>query len=464
MADRGGTPNSRLGRTARVGGLAAGTGARIAGGRALDRVRSDDAKERAQRKRTAAVVEQIVVQLGQMKGAAMKLGQVLSTVDLPGLEAEDAERIKARLAELRDQAPRVPFARLEKLMATEWGEPVSRVLADIDPEAVAAASIGQVHRARTRDGADVAIKVQYPGIAEAVETDLRNAGLLLPLLKRVAPGLDVQSVTDELRERVSEELDYELEAQSQRTIARAWRGHPHLLVPGVHTALSTRRVLVTDFVEGVSFADVRTRDEPTRDRVGEVVHRFYHATAGRLDLALGDPHPGNFLLMPDGRLCFLDFGMLRTLPRGYLREREGSVYRALRAEDVHGVRVAMEDLGYLPAGWDHPEDLLYRHMRLAAGWMLDVDQPYRFGSGAATELMAELSRMGAAWRAMLRDFALPREALLLRRMENIVFATCADLRAAADWRALADELLAGEPPRTPLGAEHAEWLAARGGR
>ena len=121
MAD--GTPSSRTRRTARLGGLVAGQGARVAGGRVLDRARGEEARERAQRKRTAAVVEQIVVQLGQMKGAAMKLGQVLSTIDLPGLEAEDSERIKTRLAELRDDAPRVPFARLEKLMAAEWGEP-----------------------------------------------------------------------------------------------------------------------------------------------------------------------------------------------------------------------------------------------------------------------------------------------------------------------------------------------------
>ncbi|MGI8846504.1 MAG: AarF/UbiB family protein, partial [Thermoleophilaceae bacterium] len=211
--------NSGIGRTARMGGLVAGQGARVAGGRALDRVRSDDARSRAQRKRTATIVEQVVVQLGQMKGAAMKLGQVLSTIDLPGLEPEDAERIKQRLAALRDDAPAVGFDKLEKLMAKEWGDPVSRVLADVDPEALAAASIGQVHRGRTHEGVDVAIKVQYPGIAEAVETDLRNLGLLMPLLGRIAPGLDTKAVAAELRERVSEELDYELEAQSQRRIA-----------------------------------------------------------------------------------------------------------------------------------------------------------------------------------------------------------------------------------------------------
>jgi hypothetical protein len=153
--------------------------------------------------------------------------------------------------------------------------------------------------------------------------------------------------------------------------------------------------------------------------------------------------------------------MVRALPRRYLAEREGRVYRALRDGDPAGVRAAMAGLGYLPEGWSHPDELLYAHMRLSAGWMLDVEQPHRFGSGAASELVASFGELGPQWRAMVRDFDVPREALLLRRMENVVFAVCADLRAAADWRALADELLAGEPPRTALGREHAAWLARR---
>jgi predicted unusual protein kinase regulating ubiquinone biosynthesis (AarF/ABC1/UbiB family) len=460
MADERPT-RTRIGRTAKMGGLVAGQGARVAGGRALDRVRSDDARSRAQRRRTAAVVEQIVVQLGQMKGAAMKLGQVLSTVDLPGLEPEDAERIKLRLAELRDQAPRVGFDKLERLMAKEWGEPVSRVMAEVDPEAIAAASIGQVHRGRTRDGVDVAIKVQYPGIAEAVETDLRNIGLLMPLLKRVAPGLDTRAVADELRERVSEELDYELEAQSQRRIARGWREHPHLFVPGVLTELSTRRVLVSELVDGEGFAAAKALGDPARDRAAEIVYRFFHDTAGRLGIACGDPHPGNFLLAADGRIAFLDFGMLRQLPRDYI-EAESAVYRALVAEDPAGVRAVMARLGYLPEPWAFDDELLYAHMRGASEWMLDAErQPLRLDGTMGYEMMESLISLGPEWQRMVRSFSLPREALLLRRMENMVYSVCADLRAACDWRALGDELRGGQPPRTALGREHAAWLGSR---
>jgi predicted unusual protein kinase regulating ubiquinone biosynthesis (AarF/ABC1/UbiB family) len=458
MANDDSTPTSRLSRTTRIGGLVAGQSARVAGGRAIDRVRSDDAKARAQRKRTAAMVEQIVVQLGQMKGAAMKLGQVLSTIDLPGLEPEDAERIKLRLAALRDQAPRVDYPRLEKLMAQEWGEPVGRVMAEIDPVAVAAASIGQVHRGVTKDGQDVAIKVQYPGIAEAVETDLRNLKLLMPLLGRIAPGLDTKALARELTERISEELDYDLEAQSQRRIARGWRDHPHVMVPGVLTDLSTRRVLVTEFVPNEGFGAMRGHADAERDRYAEIIHRFFHDTVGRLGVAPGDPHPGNIMLAQDGRIAFIDFGMVRRLPAGYM-SREGEVYRSLRADDRAGLRRTLSGLGYLPEPWPHPEELLFQYMRRAAAWMIDDPQPRRLSGTTAYELMESIFELGPRWQEMVKSFSLPSEAVLLRRMENMVFSVCCDLRACADWRALAEELLAREEPRTDLGREHAAWAA-----
>src|SRR5436190_10400939 len=295
MSEKDRTPKSRSARTARVGRLVAGQGARIAGGRALDRVRSESARDKAQTERITKVIEQVVVQLGQMKGAAMKVGQVLSTVDFPGMQEEDRERIKAKLAELRDNAPRVPFKDLEKLMAKEWGEPVGKVLDDIDSEALAAASIGQVHRARTKEGQDVAVKIQYPGIAEAVETDLRNLRMIVPLLGRIAPGLDTKELSDELTERVSEELDYELEASSHRRMSRWYRGHPHVRIPRVYTDISTRRVLITEFVEGRTYNEMREAPEAERDRLSELLVRFFLGTAARFDVALGDPHPGNWL-------------------------------------------------------------------------------------------------------------------------------------------------------------------------
>src|SRR3954463_6076188 len=160
-------------------------------------------------------------------------------------------------------------------MRREFGGPLERVFSDFDERAFAAASIGQVHRATTVDGEDVAVKVQYPGVAEAVDTDLRNAMMLLPLVKRLAPGLDAKSLATEMRERIAEELDYELEAQHQRRIERLMRGHPFITVPRVWTDLSTRRVLVSEFVEGERFDAVRALDQAQRDRYGEIVFRFF---------------------------------------------------------------------------------------------------------------------------------------------------------------------------------------------
>src|SRR4051812_49200628 len=222
-----------------------------------------------------------------MRGAAMKVGQVLSTVDFTAIPEGEREEFKATLAALRDDVPPLPFKRIERLLREELGEPLDEAFSEFEPEAFAAASIGQVHRAVTTDGRHVAVKVQYPGIAEAVETDLRNLQLLLPLVKRLAPGLDVKALAGELRERIADELDYEVEAQNHRAMARAWRGHPFVYVPPVDTALSRRRVLVTELIEGDRFEAVKQRDEATRDRVGEIVFRFFYGTLTHLRRAAG---------------------------------------------------------------------------------------------------------------------------------------------------------------------------------
>ena len=437
----------------------AGQGARAAGGRIADRGRDDERRREAQSRRYAKIAEEVVEQLGRMKGAAMKFGQVLSTVDLPNLEPEDRERLKEKLAVLRDQAPRVAFKDVERVMREDWGEPPSRVLAELDPEAIAAASIGQVYRGVTKDGRDVAIKVQYPGIVEAVDADLRAARALVPLIKRLSPGLDGRALVNELRERVSEELDYELEAQNGRRVARHWRDHPHVLVPRVDTELSTRRVLVSDWVDGEGFAVMKELGDAERDRLGETMFRFFFATAREMDLALGDPHPGNLMRnKADGRLVALDFGLVRSLDPGYV-DREARIYRALDAGDAGAIAASFRDLGYLKGAVD--EKLLKRYMLLTGEWMWEVEQPFRLSGNYAADLAERAMGLGPEWLTMVRSFDVPPEALLLRRMENMVFSTLCDLRAAADWQDLAEELRAGLEPRTQLGREHAAWRAGR---
>ncbi|HEY3945891.1 MAG TPA: AarF/UbiB family protein, partial [Solirubrobacteraceae bacterium] len=185
LPEAGKLPTGRVARTARVGGLVTGQGVRWAGMRAANKVRKPERAAAAENERTAAVVNQLVEQLSQMRGAAMKVGQMISMVEFDGLPKEQRDELQGRLATLRDEIPPVPFGRLEKMMRKEFGVPLRRVFSDFDERAFAAASIGQVHRARTIDGDEVVAKIQYPGVAEAVETDLRNAMLLLPLVKRL---------------------------------------------------------------------------------------------------------------------------------------------------------------------------------------------------------------------------------------------------------------------------------------
>jgi predicted unusual protein kinase regulating ubiquinone biosynthesis (AarF/ABC1/UbiB family) len=448
-------PTSRLARTGAVGGLVAGQGLRWAGTRAANLVRSPERAEAATGERAAALARELVEQLGRMRGAAMKIGQVLSTIDFTAIPESEREAFKQTLATLRDDVPPLPWSNVEKLVRSELGGRVSDFFAEFDHDAFAAASIGQVHRAVTHDGEAVAVKVQYPGMAEAVEIDLRNLGLLLPLVKRLAPGLDVRALAAELRERVAEELDYEIEAQNHRSIARAWRGHPFAHVPEVHTQLSSRRVLVTELLEGRRFEEVKGLKASDRDRFGEIVFRFFFATLNHLGRASGDPHPGNYLLLDDGRVGFLDFGLMRVVDASYLGA-EQAIARAAAAGDARAVHRGMATLGYLPAPGEFDPDLLLEQLWAGAEWYFEPG-PRRITPAYVTSVMER----SYAYLDDLRQMTLPPQALLIRRMEGLVFQTLGEVRAKADWAAIGAEYHSGEAPSTPLGELDAAFWGDR---
>src|ERR1019366_7452511 len=206
-------------------------------------------KEAALERRHIEAAEQIVAALGTMKGAAMKVGQVMSFLDVGLVPEEYQEEFQRKLAALRDAAPTVTFKDMRKVIEEELGEPLKDVFDEFDEEPIAAASIGQVYRARLADGREVAVKVQYPGVATAVRSDMQNLGLILRLAKRIAPGMDPKAIGQEIRDRIEEELDYELEAQNQRSLARIFRGHPFIVIPDVVTSLSHERLMVSEFVQ-----------------------------------------------------------------------------------------------------------------------------------------------------------------------------------------------------------------------
>jgi predicted unusual protein kinase regulating ubiquinone biosynthesis (AarF/ABC1/UbiB family) len=483
-------PTGRVSRTARVGGLVTGQGMRWAGMRAANRVRSPERAAAAENERIAATVNELVQQLGRMRGAAMKVGQMISMVELDGLDEEQRDDLQRTLAALRDDVPPVPFARLEKLLRKELGAPLGTVFSEFDEHAFAAASIGQVHRATTLDGHQVVAKIQYPGVAEAVEADLRNAMLLLPLVKRLAPGLDAKAMATEMRERIAEELDYELEAQHQRRIERLTRGHPFVSVPRVYTELSSRRVLVSEYVEGDRFEEVRRADEARRDRYGEIVFRFFFGLLYRDRIALGDPHPGNYLLKPDGRVAFLDFGLVRDVDAARVAA-ERAIALAVRHKDASGLQPALISGGYLPADRAEQVDAEFalRMMRHATRWYA-VPGERRFGSSrrgrdrdrpqsdggpppdgrARPQLDGEPSTDDRArptaeqreeFRSQVNQFTMPPDAILIRRMHGIVAVVLQQLRAGGDWGAIAAEYLHGALSATELGKAEAEYFARR---
>jgi len=443
-------PTGRVRRAAKVGRLAGGQTARAYATKATNLGRSEDGRRAAAERRHVEAAEQIFEVLGQMKGAAMKVGQVASFVDTGAFPPEFQERIQTKLAELRDAAPKVSFDKMRRVVEDDLGEPLDELFAEFDPEAVAAASIGQVYRARLHDGREVAVKVQYPGVAQAVRADLQNLGLIMRVAKRVAPGMDAKAMTREIRERLTDELDYEHEAQNHRAFARTWSGHPFIYVPPVVTRLCTEHVLVTEWVDAVGFEEVREMDAATRDRFGEIVFRFFFGSLYRTGHFSGDPHPGNYRLMGDGRVAFIDFGMTKRVAR----EDIAAEVRALRLGmegDAEGLHAQLGSMGFFDMADDAvtPEAVM-DHFRDVIRWYL-ADEDVTIDREVVASVLIDFGDPRSPhWELMKRE-TMPPQAMLARRMEALTLGVLGQLGATANWHRIAREWLFGDPPSTELG-------------
>jgi predicted unusual protein kinase regulating ubiquinone biosynthesis (AarF/ABC1/UbiB family) len=450
-------PTSRVRRTAKVGGLAAGQATRQLGTQAANLLRSEEGSRRALEKRHIETAEQIVSALGTMKGAAMKLGQVMSFLDV-GLVPEDyRDEFQRKLGELRDAAPSVRFEDMRKVIEDELGMPIPDVFEEFEEEPIAAASIGQVYRARLEGGRQVAVKVQYPGVAAAVRADMQNLGLILRLLKRMAPGLDVKALAEEVRLRIYEELDYELEAQNQRSLARIFRGHPFIVVPDVITRLSRERVMVSEYVRGTGFDTLKTYPQEERDRLGEIVFRFFMGSLYRHHQFSGDPHPGNFMLLDDGRVAFLDFGLFKRMDAEPV-ELELACQRAVTEGNAERLHELLTESGFLL----HPDrvtpDVLYSYVRDSI-WWYTTDEEITLVPEIATHVMIEASDPRSTHFKDMRRESMKPEHLFGRRMEMLTLAVLGQLRATANWHRIARDWMYGDDPVTELGRQEADFYA-----
>jgi predicted unusual protein kinase regulating ubiquinone biosynthesis (AarF/ABC1/UbiB family) len=365
---------------------------------------------------------------------------------------------------------------MKQVIEDDLEEKLGDVFSEFDEEPIAAASIGQVYRARLKEdrssrgdpgrggrpgGREVAVKVQYPGVATAVRADMQNLDLIMRLLKRMTPSLDVKAVTAEIRDRIAEELDYELEAQNQRSLARIFKGHPFIVVPEVVSELSRERVLVSDFVEGVGFEELKGYPQGERDRIGEIVFRFFLGCLYRHRQFSGDPHPGNFLLLADGRVAFLDFGLFKRMDREPV-ELELACQRAVVEGDAKALHTLLADSGFLPEPDRVDEDHLLAFIEDAIWWYTTADEEVLLSPEIATEVMIESSDPRSSHFKEMRHQSMQPEHLFGRRMEMLTLAVLSQLRASANWHRIAREWMYGDAPVTEMGREEEEFYGRTG--
>jgi len=417
----------------------------VAAGQQREQLRDDLALQTA---------EDVAATLGTMKGVLMKIGQMASYVD-DGL----APQVRRTLSRLQDSVPPMSAELAAQVVKEELGGPPEQVFAEWDPVPIAAASIGQVHRAITRDGRAVAVKVQYPGIAEMISADLRNVALLRSLLRVAAPNQDVNALIAELRERIAEELDYQREAENQRMFAAYYDGHPTVNVPKIVDELSTARVVTSDLATGARFAELLTWPQREKDLAAETIYRFVFRSLYEVHAFNGDPHPGNYLFHRGGRVTFLDFGLVKRFTPDELQPLVHMVRYLCVDGDPEGFRRAMVDAGFLMPETPLPTQQIVEHMALFYDTVRAPGPRTMTGDYASA-----VARRLFDFRSPLAAYArIPRSYVILQRINLGLFAVLGELAATADWRAITEEIwpFIQAPPSTPMGEAEAAWRTRR---
>ena len=392
--------------------------------------------------------------LGAMKGVMMKIGQMASYVD-DGL----SPAVRRTLARLQDSVPPMSPALAAAVIEEELGAPPERAFARWDPRPIAAASIGQVHRAVTLDGRAVAVKVQYPGIAETITADLRNVALLRRMLRIAAPAQDVDALLSELRDRVGEELDYRREAASQRLLAGYYHGHPTITIPAVISELSTRRVMTSELSGGARFAELAAWPQHERDLAAETIYRFVFRSLYDVRAFNGDPHPGNYLFQRGGRVTFLDFGLVRHFSPAELQPLLTMARTICVEHDPEAFRASLENAGFLRPGAPLSTQAITGHLAVFYDTIREPG-PVTITSDYASSVVRRFFDL----RSPVADYiSLPRPYVILQRINLGLFAVLGELSATADWRAISEEIwpFTHGPASTPMGEAEVAWQARR---
>jgi predicted unusual protein kinase regulating ubiquinone biosynthesis (AarF/ABC1/UbiB family) len=450
-----------MGRNARLVRMGARVGTGYATTAARKTFASSARREELDRRRELRSAEQVAQELGQMKGALMKLGQMASYLD-DGLP----EPLRIALAQLQQDAPPMSTELARATVESELGGTLDELFVEFDDEPIAAASIGQVHRAIIRDHTGVeravAVKVQYPGIGDAIASDLRNADMLGILLKQSFGGLDPSEMVDEIKIRLADEVDYELEATNQKMFADYYRDHPFIRIPAVVDGYCTKRILTTELAHGHRWSEMIERGQETRDRAGEIIFRFVFRSLYRFGAFNGDPHPGNYLFHDDGTVTFLDFGLVKHFTDDELAMFASMVEAAAVDQDPIEFRRIVEDAGMLRR--DAPVDtdavgeyfsLFYDAVRTDAvtSWTREYANSVVRHTFDRTSPISQYATV-------------PRAFVFIQRINLGLYALLGELRATGNYRRIAEELwpfVNGEPS-TDIGRAEAEWLRHAGRR
>lgn len=380
--------------------------------------------------------------LGTLRGVAAKVGQMASYVD--GIVPEgQREAYEAALRKLRDQAPTSTSVEIRALVELELGAPISELFVDWEDEPVASASIGQVHRARLSDGRVVAVKVQHTGIAKAVESDLENVGMLESVVGTlVGKGVNSRGILNEVRTRFREELDYRLEARRQTEFAQLFRGDPQIFVPQVFSERSSTRVLTSEFVSGESLDQAATRSEAERRAYAEALWRFVFKGNLVGGMFNADPHPGNYIFQPEGRVAFLDFGCVQPIHGGRMGPAR-ALHRAAIDKDERSfaqqVRVLMETRGGLY------EELAIAYSRRCFEPLFA--SPFRVTREFVRKLVAEIGDMKQVMFKKDGNFVpLPEGMVFMNRLQFGFYSVLARLDVEVDYAAVERAFMAGVSP------------------
>jgi len=457
-----GIPRGRLARGAPLVGLATRTAGEAVVAGLRGKLTGTDGIEFHER-----TAERYAKLLGRSRGVLMKAGQMLSfTPTNPAVPAEFQSIYHTALSRLRDDAPPMESELARSMLELELGQRAESVFAEFQWEPLAAASVGQVHAARLHDGREVAVKIQYPGVAEAIRSDLQNTELLATFLSLTIGGLsplklnfDLRGMAREMSARIAEELDYRLEAANQAEFADIYRGHPFIHVPDVVGELCTHRVLTQELVRGRGWTAALTAEQELRDRWAEAVFRFTYGSNSRFCLVQADPHPGNYLFHEDGSVSFLDFGCVKRFRREHI-DAMGAIGNECVRGDVLGTWRAVVESEFLRSSAPvTPEDAFaYWRGLLEMFW---GEQPFKLTPEHATRFAANaFSPRGPAANALRHSRPSP-EYTVMTRTEVGVVSVIAHLRACNYWESMAAEYFDDADPLTELGKRERAFFEER---